>query len=81
MALDEFIDEMLALSVVQKGPDCSVGTAMQSLSGEEREGLAKALLVTSITGKAIQEWLKRRNLVVPHTTIARHRRGDCKCPK
>lgn len=81
MALDEFVDEMLALSVVNKGPDCAVGAAISALNSEEREGLMAALSMPAITAKAIQEWLKRRDLRVPHTTVARHRRGDCKCPK
>lgn len=79
MSLDEFVDEMLDLSFHRKGPDCAVGTALSALPKEEAEGLTKALAMPAITGKAIQEWLKRRSFHVPHTTVARHRRGDCKC--
>jgi hypothetical protein len=62
-------------------PPCKVGAALTSLAGAERGQLAAALDKDKsvITGSAIEQWLKRRDLVVTGSSITSHRQRRCSC--
>ena len=69
------LDEARAIGT-SKGPDCSVGKLLlDPVIGPE---LAQALAAT-VQSTALGKALKARGYAVLSDTIARHRRGDCKC--
>jgi hypothetical protein len=74
--------EFEALSVPKKRT-CPLGLALGALDETEAEQLRAALALDKgrITGAAIIQWLKRRNLGdgVSPGFVASHRAGTCSC--
>lgn len=71
-----------------RGPRCGVSTAMDRLDAAGGAKLQEALSRTKNTPKyrrikntEIAVWLKARGIDMSHTTIGRHRRGDCSCDR
>ena len=67
-------------SPARKGPPCFAGTALGKLQGESLEKILAALDSPEIQGSMIalrlSEW---SGIKVAGQTLARHRRGECKC--
>jgi hypothetical protein len=73
------LDELRALSKPRKGPPC--GLLGVHLDGKDWEALQAGLLDPTITAKAITAFLDKRGFAVSFWTVARHRRGECVCPR
>lgn len=73
------LEQFRALQVVNRGPRC--GYQLLELSAVDRAALDAALASAAITAKAIQKWCALRDGNWTYFNIARHRRGDCKCPR
>jgi len=76
--MDE-LDQFRELQNVIKGPRC--GYQLLDVGEADRKALDKALGAAEITSKAIQKWCEARGQTWTYYNIARHRRGDCRCPK
>ena len=65
----------------RKGPSCTVAVILADLDPTDaddlRDALAKPYHV--VPNGAIVRALKARGLSIGEYTIARHRRGDCRC--
>jgi hypothetical protein len=62
-----------------KGPKCSIGKAVLSLEGAEREGLLTLLAPESgWQSEQIAAEMRNAGFDVQGVTVARHRRGGCK---
>ena len=70
--LQEFHSLQLA-----KGPSCT--NTLLDLTAEDRAALDEALASPAITSKAIERWVGVRGQTWRAFSIARHRRGDCRC--
>jgi hypothetical protein len=77
--MDDPLAQFRELQDVVKGPRC--GYQLLEVSEADRVSLDAALASASITSKAIQKWCELRGHTWTYYNIARHRRGDCKCPK
>ncbi len=64
-----------------KGPPCAVGHTLRMADPETADLLARALANPYAGTRAISEALDERGHKVPLTTIRRHRRGECRCPR
>lgn len=73
------LGEFRAAHVVLKGPRCQY--QLLRISEADRQALDKALATPGITNKGIEKWCAARGQKWVHFNIARHRRGDCRCPK
>lgn len=71
--------EFKELQHVVKGPKC--GYKLLEIDEADRVALDAALASASITSKSIEKWCSVRGQTWVYFNIARHRRGDCKCPK
>ncbi len=65
--------------VVTPGSKCSVGTVLAALDPTDAEDL-RAAIAGSVPASAISKALRKRGVDLNDSTIARHRRGRCKCP-
>lgn len=63
----------------RKGPSCSVGAFIESLEPAERDGLNTLLGSAVWLSSDIAAEIAARGTRIAGTTIARHRRGDCRC--
>jgi len=77
--MDDPLAQFRELQDVVRGPRC--GYQLLEVSEADRVSLDAALASASITSKAIQKWCELRGHIWTYYNIARHRRGDCKCPK
>lgn len=75
-----FADEARQLVPV-KGGTCSLGRLLTEASASDRKEYLDALGDSTIPASAIARALKVRGVNLVEQTIARHRRGDCKCPR
>ena len=76
------LDEMRALaSASTNGVPCWIRSKTGSLSAEDAATLDDALIDESIMSTTISTWLDRRGVRVGAQSIARHRRGICRCDR
>jgi len=62
-----------------KGPACSVATTLEHLSDDDRAALIAVLADTRWRSTDISAQLEAEGIPLMPSTIARHRRGACKC--
>ena len=58
---------------------CAVGRLLGGLPDDEREALRAALKNPRWTHSAIRRVLDAEGYSLSHSTVSRHRRGDCPC--
>lgn len=58
---------------------CAVGRLLVSLPDDERDALQGALKNPEWTHSAIRRALDAEGYSMSHSTVSRHRRGDCPC--
>lgn len=76
------LDEMRALAgAAQHGVPCWIRSKTAGLSAEDAETLGQALIDDTIMSSTISTWLDRRGVRVGAQSIARHRRGQCRCDR
>lgn len=63
-------------ALVKQG--CKMADVLEAV-GAERNKLEAALEASHIPTTAIVKWLKVRNVEVGHSTVLRHRHGNCSC--
>jgi len=61
------------------GTPCSVPGVLDALKAEERDDFNRALEL-GLQASSISRALRLRGIDLAGNTIARHRRGDCRCP-
>lgn len=65
-----------------QGPRCHTWLLLESLPEDERAALAAALLPDSgWTASALAALLRDEGHVLSKSSIDRHRRGECACPR
>lgn len=74
-------DEILALETQSQFSCCTVGTILDDVDSDTREGLLKALANPGIKGTLITKALEGRGYRLSSHTLQRHRRGACSCGK
>lgn len=74
-------DEILSLETQSQVSSCTVGTILDDVDEETREGLLKALANPGIKGTLITKALEARGFRLSSHTLQRHRRGGCSCGK
>jgi hypothetical protein len=72
------LDDMRAEKIV-KGPPCSVGIMLESMTAQEQEEFASACADSTIASSVIARVLARRGHEVRKESIRRHRKGECRC--
>jgi hypothetical protein len=80
------LGELLARPPVLRGPRCSIGNILASLTTVDREALLTAIddhgIPISTVSRALTDYLDRR---VDANAVGRHRRrgegGGCACPR
>ena len=63
------------------GPRCTVALLLAGLTDDDRADLTAALANPSIPSSAIHRVLHKRGYAIADTTLHRHRRGTCRCPR
>jgi hypothetical protein len=64
----------------RKGPRCSVCTAREAMSDEDRDALDSALANKAVPNTVIHRALKREGIVVGEGSVSRHRAKECSGP-
>ncbi len=67
--------------VKDMGPACSVAALMKSLPTSDAEALRAAIADDRWRGTDISRVLADEGIHLSGTTLARHRRGACKCAR
>lgn len=62
-----------------KGPACSVATTLEQLNDEDKAALEAVLTDRRWRSTDISTQLEAEGISLASSTIARHRRGACKC--
>jgi hypothetical protein len=75
---DDALQEFRVLSTVSRGT-CSIVTALQQLTPEDRVLFQQAIQTPDITHTAISKWLTRRGIKRSEGTVGRHRNHQCSC--
>ena len=66
----------------RQGPRCHTWLLLESLVDDEREALAAALLPDSgWTSSSLSSLLRDEGHSLSKSSIDRHRRGECACPR
>lgn len=74
------LDELRKLQATkQRGAKCTLGIIAKTLSKEDSQALNEALKDELIDSTTISVWMERNGHSVKRHTIARHRRGECRC--
>ena len=63
------------------GPRCTVALLLRGLTDDDRADLETALANPAIPASAIHRALHKRGHSIGDTTLQRHRRGTCRCPR
>lgn len=72
--------EALAADTVRTGPRCTVGIALQTMTGDDLAALKAALADKDrVTGAAIARALTASGTKIGGSGVRRHRAGDCSC--
>lgn len=71
-------DSLEANKPTSKGPRCTVHILMEQLTPADRKALQAALNDASFTTAAICRALRAEGHDFGYTTMARHRKGECK---
>jgi hypothetical protein len=58
---------------------CVVGEFINKLEATDHEKVEAAMAEPSIDAMAISRWLQNKGLKCAHSTVARHRKGECLC--
>ncbi len=73
------VDELLAVQA-KKGPDCSVGVALDHLPPDiDRAELEEAIDNPLIRFTTIAAWAKNHDLTLKPEALSRHRSKACRC--
>lgn len=64
---------------IVKGPACSVAVLLEQLSDDDKAALLAAFNDKRWRSSAISSQLESEGIDLHASTIARHRRGACKC--
>jgi len=72
------LDELAAEATI-KGPSCTTTLTLEAMEPDDRADMLEAL-ASGYTAAALSRVLKRRGISLAPQSIARHRRGECKCP-
>lgn len=73
------LEEISSLTSNANGK-CLLGRALDSLDPSLREGVTKALdLSSALPASAISKWFKNEGLPLSDQTVLRHRKGTCVC--
>lgn len=78
-SLDTDISDIWQEQAAGFGPKCSVAAALRALGAEDAAKLRLAFATEGLQHTAISRWLRKHGLLVNDATIARHRRGECRC--
>lgn len=73
--------EAIAANVRQQGPRCTVANLLPRLSKAEVKDLDAALGDPTIPATAIAQGLTAVGHKVSHSSLQRHRRGQCGCAR
>lgn len=63
----------------QRGAKCTVGIIAKTLPKEDKDALNEAMGDELIDSTTISVWMERKGFALKRHTIARHRRGECRC--
>lgn len=76
------LDEMRSIaSASRNGVPCWIQSKTGGLTPADAETLRQALVDETIMSSTISTWLERRGVRVGAQSIARHRRGICRCDR
>ena len=71
-----------AATPTKKGPQCSVAGLLASVDQDERKALVAALADPTRNRRILSEAIRSAYKVeIAQETLARHMRGQCKCPR
>ena len=73
--------EAIAAQVKPAGPKCSVRTLIETLPESDRKVMVEALANPAILASQLARAIETTGTRMLGQTIARHRRGECGCPK
>lgn len=74
------LDELRKMQATkQRGAKCTLGIIARTLSKEDNEALNEALRDELIDSTTISVWMDRKGHALKRHTVARHRRGECRC--
>lgn len=73
------LDDLAAPAPTRKGPTCTVGRLLTTLSPIERDRLQAALDDPDWTSAHLTRVLGKHGTRMAPQTIQRHRRGECLC--
>ena len=74
-------DKFMQAKTVRKGPLCTVGAMLSSMTPEDRDAVNQALNTPMVTSRTIWRVLVEEGYNISDTPIARHRRGMCLCSR
>jgi hypothetical protein len=74
-------DKFTQAKTTRKGPPCSVGVLLSSMTKDDREALIAALADPSIESRTIWRVLIDEGHEISDTPIGRHRNGVCQCSR
>jgi len=72
------LSEFISAKPVRK---CITGRGIAGLSPDDLEKLNAALDATHIRTSDIVRWLNDKGIYSKHTSVSRHRSGECSCPR
>lgn len=74
------LDELRKMQATkQRGAKCTLGIVARTLSKEDNAALNEALRDELIDSTTISVWMDRKGYDLKRHTVARHRRGECRC--
>ncbi|MFK0295644.1 hypothetical protein ACIQU6_34970 [Streptomyces sp. NPDC090442] len=79
------LNALTTAPAARKGPPCSVGSVLASVSAETAATLLRILDTRTISSTAIAEVLSQHGKAITSSTVARHRRrgaaNGCRCAR
>jgi hypothetical protein len=73
--------DAIAAEATRKGPACHTSRILEKLSKADAADLRGALADVMIPATAISRALDKLGHQLSATSLARHRRGECGCPR
>lgn len=70
-----------ATATKPKGPPCSIATALSNLDPEDSDFLRELLADPDKPSSRISLALRAEGHEISQITVARHRRGECRCAR